>query len=143
MELDHAGKDARDKDLHSAQNSQKENRLLPVTPLSGIKVEKRGRKRLGNGKIKTESGASTPTTSYTGDHLDFAANSLVAALAQTISAQKRINGQHYDPYGEDPMGLALDMTDTELKRKKTDGLAKINGADDGTNGVKRNKRYLF
>lgn len=88
LELDNTANKDKEKDLHSTQNSQKENRILPTTPLSGIKVEKRGRKRLGCGKLKGESGANTPTASYTGDHLDFAANSLVAALAQTISAQK-------------------------------------------------------
>ncbi|ODN04591.1 Inhibitor of growth protein 3 [Orchesella cincta] len=148
LELDQPGnKDSKDKDLNSAQ-TQKENRLLPVTPLSGIKVEKRGRKRLGNGKIKGgESGTSTPTTSYASDHLDIAANSLVAALAQTISSQKNkaFNGQNYDVFGDaDPIGMSLDMTDAaELKRRKTEGQGKLtaNGGEEvGANGVKRNKR---
>lgn len=52
-----------------------------------------------------------------------------------------MNGQAYDPYGEDPNNLSLDMTDSELKRKKTEGMGKSNGSEEGANGVKRNKRY--
>lgn len=50
-----------------------------------------------------------------------------------------MHGQAYE-YGDDPHNLSLDMTDSELKRKKTDGTPKLNGSEDGANGVKRNKR---
>lgn len=83
LELDQTN--SKDKELNSIQRSQKENCML----LSTVKVEKRGRKRLGNGKIKgAESGACTPTTTYNGDHFNVPPNSLVAALAQSLSVQK-------------------------------------------------------
>lgn len=52
---------------------------------------------------------------------------------------QKMHGQAYE-YGDDPHNLSLDMTDSELKRKKTDGTPKLNGSEDGANGVKRNKR---